>query len=95
VQFEWDESKSLSNQKKHGMNFGKASEVFGDPNFILFFEDTYGNEDRWTAIGFAKDLNLLVVVHMFPLDDVPDLVRIISARPATKSERKLYATQNG
>jgi uncharacterized protein len=95
MQFEWDPIKSLSNQKKHGMNFGKAAEVFSDPNFILFFENRYGNEERWSAIGFTNDLNLLVVIHMYPYDFASDLVRIISARPATKTERRRYAAENG
>ena len=95
MRFEWDENKSLSNQKKHGMNFGKAAEVFNDPYLVSYFENIYSNEERWSIIGFTTNLTLLVVIHMFPNIYEVDLVRIISARPATKTERKYYATENG
>lgn len=95
MRFEWDENKSRANQIKHGLNFGKAIEVFNDPNRVSGFENSYGDEDRWSIIGFTTDLALLVVIHMFPDEYEPDLIRIISARPATKTERKFYATENG
>ena len=91
--FEWNESKNRANQIKHGVYFSKATEAFYDLNQVTFYEGAYENEDRWVLIGFAFDLMLLVVIHTTKdLDD--ETVRIISARPATPQERKLYAREN-
>lgn len=82
----WDQIKAKTNYKKHGVSFEEAQTVLeSDQQLIL--EDHDHNEERFIALGFSKKLNLLVVVYCYRLTDV---VRIISARKATKSERKIY-----
>lgn len=82
----WDQTKAKTNLKKHGISFEEAQTVLeSDQQLIL--EDHNYNEERFIALGFSKKLNLLVVVYCYRLSDV---VRIISARKATKGERKMY-----
>ena len=82
----WDPSKAKTNLKKHGISFEEAQTVLeSDQQLIL--DDHDHDEQRFIALGFSKQLNLLVVVYCYRLSDV---VRIISARKATKGERKMY-----
>ena len=86
MRFEWDDDKNESNIKKHGIDFEDAKDIFKHP--MLAMEDTrdsYG-EERWVGLGWIK-LLLGVVVYVERYDDV---IRIISARKATKLERKYY-----
>lgn len=91
-EFEWDETKHLSNLRKHGIDFIDAVEVFNDPQ-LAFEEDLserYG-EVRMLAIGTALG-QLLTVVFT---EREGNVLRMISARPATKREKNLYgANQN-
>jgi len=82
----WDENKAKSNYKKHGISFEEAQTVL-ESDRQLIIEDTDHNEERFIALGLSKRLNLLVVVYCYRLVDV---IRIISARKATKRERKVY-----
>jgi uncharacterized DUF497 family protein len=88
MQFIWDESKNRSNIKKHGINFNDACYAFADPN-QLNMPDHAGNygEDRWLLLGAEAVNGTIVVVHV---EVEQDTMRIISARPATKHEKKLY-----
>lgn len=82
----WDQNKAKINLKKHGISFEEAQTVLeSDQQLIL--EDQDHDEERFVALGFSKKLNLLVVVYCYRLSGV---VRIISARKATKGERKMY-----
>jgi uncharacterized protein len=82
----WDQTKAKINLKKHGVSFEEAQTVLeSDQQLIL--EDLDHDEERFIALGFSKKLNLLVVVYCYRLTEV---VRIISARKATKGERKMY-----
>ena len=90
VRFEWDEKKNRSNFAKHGIDFQAAQLIFDDPGCVTFIERTIDGEPRWHAIGFAEGLILVVVVHTYREADADELIRIISARQATRHERKLY-----
>jgi uncharacterized DUF497 family protein len=90
VRFEWDEKKNRSNLLKHGIDFQTAQLVFEDPGCVTFIERTQDGEPRWHAVGFADGVILLVVVHTYREAGSSEIIRIISARQATRHERKLY-----
>lgn len=85
-QFEWDENKNASNLKKHGISFEEACEIFNSP--ILTREDKRENygEARHISYGILGDVVVAAVVHT----DRNDKIRIISARLANRTERRLY-----
>ncbi len=84
---EWDGDKAQSNLLKHGVSFLEASTVFGDPVSLTIPDPKHSDaEDRAVIIGVSTGMRTLVVVHTYR----GDAVRIISARPATKHERKQY-----
>lgn len=87
LQFEWDPIKDLLNIDKHSISFITASEVFFDSNLIERYDAAHStiNEDRYIAIGLAHS-DLLTVVYT----DRNGVIRIISAREATETERSLY-----
>lgn len=85
VAFEWDERKARSNVEKHGVTFEEAAEAFFDP-FYQGGEASVEGERRDFVLGYSLAQRLLLVVYA----GRPDATRIISARPATRAERKLY-----
>ena len=90
VEFEWDSIKSKSNQKKHGISFEEAKTVFDDDFAVQFYdEENSAQEDRFLMLGFSSKSNLLMICHCERSSG--ELVRIISARKATKRERKFYS----
>jgi uncharacterized protein len=91
--FEWDSRKALSNIKKHGISFEQAALVFLDPLAITVFDETHSsNEERWMTLGLNTNGDLLVVSHTYlQTDEDSSLIRIISARLATKQESKAYS----
>jgi uncharacterized DUF497 family protein len=99
VRFEWDEAKNLSNQRKHGLSFEKASAVFLDPLYVSVQDRIENGEPRWQAIGMVGDLLILTVAHTVKEEradgTLVDVFRIISARPATRKERQRYEDENG
>jgi uncharacterized protein len=85
--FEWDSRKARSNLTKHGVGFEEASTVFGDPLSLTIPDPEHSKiEDRFVTMGSAFTGKLLVVVHT----DRGDNIRIISARRASRRERKSY-----
>lgn len=88
-EFEWDEEKNKMNRKKHGIWFEEVQSVFDDIHGRLFLDSNHSeDEDRFILIGHNNFSKLLVVVHCHrKLDSV---IRIISARKATKKERTFY-----
>ncbi len=82
----WDPLKALANHKKHGVSFEEAQSVL-ESEVQLILEDREHAEPRFIAIGVSKKLNVLVVVYAYR--DV-DVIRIISARKATRKERENY-----
>ena len=89
IRFEWDENKNKINKKKHGLSFEEAVEVFGYENAILFDDPDHSlYEDRFLIIGAIKSTKICIVSHCYRDDD--NVIRLISAREATKSEKKIY-----
>ena len=81
--------KAITNQKKHGVLFEEARSVFYDEFAIQFFdEESSGHEDRFLMLGLSDNANLLIVCHCER--DEGEIIRIISARKATKTESKFY-----
>jgi len=89
LEIDWDEDKNKANRKKHGIWFEEARSVFDDVHGRLFLDSEHSNrEDRFILIGYNSASQLLVVVHCYRESD--SVIRIISARKATKKERVYY-----
>jgi hypothetical protein len=87
LNFEWDNKKAKANQKKHGISFEEAVTVFGDYLSLTIADPLHSeNEERLFTIGNSNQNCLLVVAHT----DRNNKIRIISARKATRAERKVY-----
>lgn len=84
----WDEQKNQTNLKKHGLSFETARLVFDDPLHLSRVERCEHGEYRWQTIGMVGGIALLLVAHTVSEDD--DHIRIISARLATRRERRIY-----
>lgn len=89
IKFEWDEEKASSNLRKHGIGFETATHVFTDPLAVTIQDRIEGSEMRWQTIGMVGGCLLVMVAHTTHFDDI-EVIRIISARKADKSERKRY-----
>ena len=93
MKFEWDENKAQSNIVKHKISFEEASTVFYDANAILFDDPDHSEDEaRFNILGFSESANLLIVCHCTRDND--KIIRIISARKATKNETKQYTEIN-
>jgi len=86
IEFEWDENKARSNLDKHGVAFEEATEAFFDPFYQTGDASADNDEQRNFLIGYSLAQRLLLVVYI----ERDERTRIISARPATRVERKLY-----
>ena len=87
MRFEWDANKALINVAKHGVSFREAKEVFFDPNAIEGYDTSHStDEPRFFIIGVSSR-RLLFVVYV---ERANNIVRVISARKANQSERKIY-----
>ena len=87
--FEWDSRKASENQRKHGISFEEAKSAFLDENARVIPDPEHSDkEDRFVLLGLSIRLRLLVVVHCYRRDN--DVIRIISARKADRSERQQY-----
>ena len=93
IKFQWDKSKNRTNQKKHNVSFEEAKTVFYDENARLIHDpDHSDNEDRYILLGMSSNLRLLIVIHTYR--EIDEIIRIISARKATKNEIKYYLKGN-
>jgi uncharacterized DUF497 family protein len=89
LRFEWDEAKNVRNRSKHKVWFEEAQGVFDDPRARVFHDSEHSEEeDRFVIIGMSFSARLLVVVHCHRKMD--SVVRIISARKATRKETQTY-----
>jgi hypothetical protein len=89
MRFLWNQNKNFANIKKHKIPFEEAKAVFFDDNARLIPDPEHSiSEERFIILGLTNKLRLLVVVHTYKEND--DIIRIISARKATKSESKYY-----
>lgn len=91
MKFEWDVNKAKSNLNKHGVSFEEAETVFDNYGSITFEDLEHSFEElRYIEIGFSANGRLLLIVYT----ERGDRIRIISARPCTGNERKLYDSTN-
>lgn len=89
LRFEWDERKSASNRRKHGVTFEEARTVFYDERALIIDDPDHSDEeDRFILLGLSSSLRMLIVCHCYRSED--EVVRIISARKATSAERADY-----
>ena len=87
MEFEWDESKAEANERKHGVAFSEAMSAFADALSATGYDpDHSDDEDRYITVGLSAIGRLLVISHT----DRDDKIRIISARVASRGERKDY-----
>ena len=92
--FEWDENKNKINITKHGIDFIEASSTFYDDEAILFDDPDHSEEeDRFLLIGMSKNTRILTVSHCYRAEG--EVIRIISARKATKTETDYYVQGGG
>ena len=89
LSFEWDPEKDRSNQRKHGISFQEASTVFQDVNALVIDDPEHSEtEERFIILGYSIRANLLVVCHCYRASE--SVIRIISARKATRNETQQY-----
>ena len=94
IKFEWDENKNKTNQAKHKISFEEAKTVFYDEEALVIDDPEHSTEEeRFIILGFSKKANLLVVCHCYRESE--SIIRIISARKATKSEENQYHLGGG
>jgi len=98
LRFEWDEAKNLANQRKHGVSFEEASQLFLDPLFVSVKDRIEAGEQRWRTYGEVDGCLLMMVAHTVTEEDAAgkpiEVIRIISARAATRKERQRYEDEN-
>ena len=89
LKFTWDEQKEAANRQKHGVSFDEARTVFFDEHSRLIADpDSSDDEDRFILLGYSEQPRLLVVCHSYREND--SIIRIISARKATRPEKNAY-----
>ena len=89
MRFEWDENKNDINKKRHKVSFEEARTVFYDEAALVIDDPEHSeDEERFIILGLSKHANLLVVCHCCRESDT--VIRIISARKATKTESQFY-----
>ena len=87
-------AKGFENQKKHGVTFAEASTVFEDINALVISDPEHSEEEeRFIILGFSLQANLLVVCHCYRASE--SIIRIISARKATRNESRQYHARAG
>ncbi len=87
MKFEWDENKAAGNLSKHGISFKEAKTVFDDPLYIDFYDPDHSEDEaRYLIVGASNQRRLLIVSYT----EREDLIRLISAREVTRSEREAY-----
>jgi uncharacterized DUF497 family protein len=89
ITFEWDPAKAAANLKKHRISFEEARSVFFDEFAIQYFDEAHStNEERFLMLGMNSGAKLLIVCHCER--EQGEIIRIISARKATKRESAFY-----
>lgn len=99
IRFEWDEAKNLSNRRKHGITFEEACAAFLDPLYVSVQGRIEDGEPRWLTLGIVEGLLLLTVAQTVREErdhgTLVEVIRIISARQATRKKRRRYEDENG
>lgn len=89
IRFEWDKNKAQINKKKHGVSFEEAQSIFYDEYALEFYDEPHSSkEERFLMLGLSVKLRVLVACHC--TREKGDVIRIISARRATKKETQYY-----
>jgi uncharacterized DUF497 family protein len=89
LRFEWDARKAVANRRQHEVSFEEAKSVFLDEEALLIPDEEHSTEeDRFIIMGFSAQLRILVVCHCYR--EPGDVIRIISARKASRAERNQY-----
>ena len=89
IRFDWDPKKSIANHKKHGISFEEAQTVFVDEKALMIHDPEHsGEEERFILLGLSASIRLMIVCHCYRERDA--VIRIISARKATRTEQKRY-----
>jgi uncharacterized DUF497 family protein len=90
--FEWDPLKARGNAKKHGITFERAAGIFLDLNALSQFDEPHSDsQERWVTLGLDREGSLLVVCHTFQEQPGHEaMIRIFSARKATRKEDRIY-----
>ncbi len=95
TRFEWDRNKARSNLNKHGIRFSNATRIFNDPKIIMIQDRIVDGEYRWQAYGLVFGELLQTAYTIRDTDSLDEkVIRIISARKASRKERKIYDRQN-
>ncbi len=90
LRFEWDHAKAVANKRKHGVSFEEAQTIFLDESAMLIDDPDHSRaEERFLLIGLSTGLRTLTVSHCYRKAE--DVIRIISARKATRKERGAYS----
>ena len=90
--FEWDPAKAAANVRKHGVSFDEAETVFSDEHALLLDDPEHSaDEDRFVLIGLSSASRMVVVCHCY--QERANVIRLISARKATRTERHEYAAR--
>ena len=89
MEFTWDERKNRVNRRKHRVSFETAILVFDDPLHVSTQDREVDGEARWQTIGMVPGAQVLMIAHT--VDEDEKVIRILSARKATPSERCTYA----
>ncbi len=89
--FDWDSKKNSENIKKHRISFEQAQEVFLDPLHLSILDERFSYfEERWITMGATQVGDVLVVAHLYFVEEPEERLRILSARRATPQERRQY-----
>ena len=89
IRFQWDPAKAQANLRKHGVSFEEAQNVFYDEHALLLDDpDHFDEEERFVLLGLSDRFRVLVVVHAYREQEA--VIRLISARKATRTERTRY-----
>ena len=94
--FEWDENKARTNLKKHKVSFDEACTIFADPRLLTFVDGLHsGKEERFISIGLSERQRVLLTVYIESEEKNETIViRIISCRKATRTEKERYEKEN-
>jgi hypothetical protein len=90
TRFRWDPEKAETNFRKHGIRFKAAAKVFDDPCVFIRQDRVVEDEPRWQAIGMVEGTAILLVAHAYSVEETEEVIRIISARKADRTERGVY-----
>ena len=89
--FDWDSKKNSENINNHGISFEQSQEVFLDPLHLSILDERFSCfEERWITMGATQAGDVLVVAHLYFVEEPGERLRIISARRATPQERRQY-----